>query len=919
MIAICDLHSVVIQKSPTEIIAVLGILRAGAAYTPIDSSQPSSRIMKIVDSAGIRHVITDETSSDKFRDIKTGLIDVNKIQEIQAPDESWEPCTDPSMPVYVMFTSGSTGTPKGVIHQHRSVSGSLVECIEELHIDHSTRFMQWGSLAFDASILEVFAALVAGGCLCIPSEEERNSVLELFMRKVKVNYAWLVPSLVPQIQPENLPDLHDLSIGGEPLSKEVLVTWANRVRLHNTHGITEGGVWDILKFEMKPDDNFRNIGRGIGSLSCWITDPSDVHRLKPFGAEGELVIQSPYLAQGYLNDPQRSAIAFLDPSSVEWASHVPALKEARLYHTGDLAKFNDKGEIIFLGRKTGFVKIRGLRVDLEGVETAISSTIQTGRSAVVLSEADSDAEIVAFMETSDNIESPLPDEMSKRLSYILVDYMIPSIFVRVDKFPLTGSKRIDRQQLRRNLSKTSQKQLCSCRRGGSSKDDHEKIPDKRPIAIEISRKVSDMLTSEDATSLRGKNFSLHAVGINSIQFVSLAKWLFKEYGGKIKVEALCNLRSVCDVEDIVMDKILGESKKSENQDLFEEFVKLKAKLPLRKRTVFCTSITGFLGSQVLRTLLQIPAVGQVIGLVRTENQELAMEIVQKQAEIAQWWEPSFQNRIKILLGDLSKPQLGLDEGDWDLVFGKVNESPIDSIIHNGAKVNWMSNYAELELVNVNSTLDILSGMSNMPSPCSLVYVSGGYLSNSKESPTELANKLSRTSGYDQTKFMSERLVSEYNKNLDYQKLPAHKARTVLPAFIVGTQKEDIAHPEDFLWRFVFTIGQVGAMSYNLSRVAVTGVDQVSSLISDVALHPDQYRAGTLACGDGVSASTFCSILSKKLKKHIQFIDHDRWMKILRDDVDNPDFEHPFLPVLEWVEDNQWHMADPKNTSKESVI
>ncbi|KAJ5765820.1 hypothetical protein N7520_005379 [Penicillium odoratum] len=143
------------------------------------------------------------------------------------------------------------------------------------------------------------------------------------------------------------------------------------------------------------------------------------------------------------------------------------------------------------------------------------------------------------------------------------------------------------------------------------------------------------------------------------------EWLQK-YGKRIKVEALRNLHSVCDIKDIVMDRNWEhqrkrESKKSEIQDLVEEFVKLKAKLSMRKRTGFCTSITGFLGSQILRTLLQSPTVGQVVGLVRAENRDLAMEKVQRQAEIAQWWEPPFQNRILILLGDLSKPQLGLDE------------------------------------------------------------------------------------------------------------------------------------------------------------------------------------------------------------------------------------------------------------------
>jgi acyl-coenzyme A synthetase/AMP-(fatty) acid ligase len=180
---------------------------------------------------------------------------------------------------------------------------------------------------------------------------------------------------------------------------------------------------------MKPGGHPKNIGRGIGSVTCWITGPSNVHRLMPFGAEGELLIQSPYVAVGYLQDPDREAQTTLDPWFLERRPLMSQVIGTRVYRTGDLAKYNENGDLIFLGRQTGYVKIRGLRVDLGEVENAIISCLKSGRSAVILSEHEGqDVEIVAFVETTDYQDSQLAENMHGQLSKFLPEYMIPTVF-----------------------------------------------------------------------------------------------------------------------------------------------------------------------------------------------------------------------------------------------------------------------------------------------------------------------------------------------------------------------------------------------------------------------------------------------------------------------------------------------------------
>ncbi|CAG8287298.1 unnamed protein product [Penicillium nalgiovense] len=887
-----DTVSLCMDRSVQTIVTMVGILRAGAAYAPMDSSTPLGRITQIVEKADIKYVVTEDKLRDKFQDLKATLITANQLENAQSPKDWLEEVnTDASKPVYLMFTSGSTGRPKCVVHGHGAVSLSFLECIEELSINASTRFMQLASLAFDASILEVFAPLAAGGCLCVVSQEERDGDLESVMESLNISHAWLTPSMAPQIQPENLPSLRSLSVGGEPTSAELVSTWGERVQLNSLYGTTETGVWDTVKIGMTPGGHPKNIGRGVGSVTCWVTDPSNVHRLMPFGAEGELLIQSPYVALG-------------NPS-------IPY---------GDLAKFNKNGDLIFLGRQTGYVKIRGLRVDLGEVENAIESCLKMGRSAVTLSEHEGqDVEIVAFVETTDYQDHQLAASMHGHLSEFLSEYMIPTAFVPIESMPLTMSKKIDRQQLRARLSDMNQKDLQAYRKGGFPVNDCCEIPNTRTLAVEISNIIADMFEKKDkdfAASLRGKDFSLASVGLTSMHRVSLVNLLRKKYQKKLKIEDLQkNSMTVCNIEDCLLGTKESTKKTNQARNLMADLAKLRPKLafiPSREgqATAFLTSITGFLGSQVLKHLLEDPEIKCVIGLVRAKDEEQVRRRVQRYGELDHWWQPGYQDRIEVWTGDLSRPQLGLEQSKWDRLFSTDEAKRVDGIIHNGARVNWMDSYEDLELVNIHSTIDILSGLSKMESPCPLIYVSGGYMPMEPESHVQIAKKLSEASGYDQTKFMSQLLLNEYNKHLDRRNPEAKKARTVIPGFIVGTQKKGIAHTEDFLWRLAFSIVRLKAVSQDLQYLTVADVAQVSSLITDVFLYPEQYSSEIINCVDGVTVSTFCDAISRQMQMPIRRMSHHEWMKLLKKDVEEANFDHPFMPVLSWFEDNVWQfMAD----------
>jgi thioester reductase-like protein len=380
-----------------------------------------------------------------------------------------------------------------------------------------------------------------------------------------------------------------------------------------------------------------------------------------------------------------------------------------------------------------------------------------------------------------------------------------------------------------------------------------------------------------------------------------------------------NNSTVCNIEDCLLGTKGPTKKTNQARNLMADLAKLKPKLGFvqsRHATVFLTSITGFLGSQVLRRLLEHPEIKCVIGLVRAKDEEQARRKVQQHGELGHWWQAGYQERIEVWTGDLSKPKLGLEQSKWDSLSPTDEAKRVDGIIHNGARVNWMDSYEDLELVNIHSTIDILSGLSKMESPCPLIYVSGGYMPTEPESHVQIAKKLSEASGYDQTKFMSQLLLNEYNGHLDRGNPEAEKARTVIPGFIVGTQKEGIAHTEDFLWRLAFSIVRLKAVSQDLQYLTLAGVDQVSSLITNVFLYPEQYSSEVINCVDGVTVSTFCDAINRQMQMPIRRMGHQEWMKLLKKDVEEADFDHRFTPVLSWFEDNiRQFMVDQDHVPK----
>jgi non-ribosomal peptide synthetase component F len=261
--------------------------------------------------------------------------------------------------LYVIFTSGSTGKPKGCEIENRAFLSGSIRHAERADIDHTTRILQLASYTFDVSMLEILTALVHGSCICTPDMALMANGPAHIVSEYKITWTFMTPSLVKLMAPSMVPTLKTLALGGEPLSKIDVETWAGHVQLINGYGPSECSVAATGNTEMTSDTDPANIGFPVGGI-CWIVDTDDHDLLLPPGEIGELLIEGPILARGYLKNKEKTDEVFVERPA--WGPTTRTGENRRFYKTGDLAKFLPDGSLYFIGRKDTQVKLRGLRI-----------------------------------------------------------------------------------------------------------------------------------------------------------------------------------------------------------------------------------------------------------------------------------------------------------------------------------------------------------------------------------------------------------------------------------------------------------------------------------------------------------------------------------------------------------------------------
>ncbi|RAH71302.1 amino acid adenylation [Aspergillus aculeatinus CBS 121060] len=455
-----QLVPVCFEKSRWTIITMIALWKVGAAWVPLDPRHPRQRIETIVESVKATTVMTSEANQALLAGIAPQVITVDAalIESIKtSSDVEFESRSRPHDISFVMFTSGSTGKPKGVVHEHASVASSALHHGPAMNINEDTRALQFGAYTFIISTFEIFTTLIFGGCLCIPSDHDRHTDIRPALRSMDANWAIFTPSFARSLKTEDAPTLKTLILAGEAVAQDIIDRWAAVARLINIYGASECSVCMIGP--MVTDTPRSCIGRAVGALS-WIVDANDHDRLVPIGAAGELIMEGPTLARGYLADPERTQAVYIkDP---KWAQQPGITRQ--FYKTGDLARYGDDGRIHLIGRKDLQVKIRGQRVELTEIEAHMRAINNQVKTAVSMVQPQGKAMLVAFISSqsgfgpefqhpfhatpTDHADiSGIASQMNTELVQRLPPYMIPSAFIPLAYMPLTASGKTDRRMI----------------------------------------------------------------------------------------------------------------------------------------------------------------------------------------------------------------------------------------------------------------------------------------------------------------------------------------------------------------------------------------------------------------------------------------------------------------------------------------
>jgi amino acid adenylation domain-containing protein len=433
-VAIC------VERSIEMIVAMLAVLKAGGAYVPLDPAYPAERLAYLLDDAQPAVLLTQErlTSVLPAHATPTLRVDADSRQWDGMPAHSPLAIAAPHDLAYVIYTSGSTGLPKGVMVEHAGLGNLVLAQIASFGVTGTSRVPQLASISFDACASEVLMALCQGAALCLPPPGVlAGADLHAFLRERRISHATLTPAVLAGL-PESaaLDALHTLVIAGEALPLALLQRWGQGRRVINAYGPTEATVCATLCVCDAGSPSQPPIGRPLPNVRIYILDAYG--QPVPVGVTGELFIGGAGVARGYLNRADLSAQRFVDDPFATAAN-------ARMYRSGDLARYRIDGEIDYLGRNDDQVKIRGLRIEPGEIEAQLRTYPGVGE-VIVLAREDvpGEPQLVAYYSAAQDL--PVRG-LAAHAAAALPQYMRPAAYVRIDTLPLTVNGKLDRGAL----------------------------------------------------------------------------------------------------------------------------------------------------------------------------------------------------------------------------------------------------------------------------------------------------------------------------------------------------------------------------------------------------------------------------------------------------------------------------------------
>lgn len=537
------------QKSAWTVVAMVAVLKAGGAFVPLDPTYPPERVNFIVHNVDARLILCSSSLTHKFEGLGLPTLAVAPETVSRLPDlqeGSLRVQVRPNHPAYIIFTSGTTGLPKGTIIEHGAFTTGATAHAKAIKMTSTSRVLQFASHTFDASVMEILSTLLVGGCICIPSDQQRLNNLAAVITKLNVNWTLLTPPVASVLKPDSIPTLKVLVTGGEAMSTDHIAKWANHAALVNAYGPSEACVIAAASTKVDHDGNVLNrepatIGRAVG-CRCWIVDPRNHNRLMPIGSIGELLIEGPIVARGYLGNETKTKDAFIEHPSWRTSMNLAGGRVDRMYKTGDLVAYNSDGSLTYIARFDTQVKLNGQRIEVGEIEHHVKANlpadVQSAVDLVVPQRKTSTKALAVFFTSGDRAEDASPKEtgtiflpassasaticqsLKTALRRALPSHMVPTLYIPVNKMPWTLAAKLDRQRLKAIAQSITPQQMAPYTLAGASTNRAATTPMQRRLQ-KVWAKVLDI--EPENISRDDSFFRLGGDSIGAMKLVAAAR------------------------------------------------------------------------------------------------------------------------------------------------------------------------------------------------------------------------------------------------------------------------------------------------------------------------------------------------------------------------------------------------------------
>lgn len=537
------------EKSAWTVVAMVAVLKAGGAFVPLDPTYPPGRINFIVHNVDAKIILCSSSLTQKFEALgrPTFAVSLETVSLLPDPTADSPPVqVRPDHPAYIIFTSGTTGVPKGTIIEHGAFTTGATAHAKAIKMTSTSRVLQFASHTFDASVMEILSTLVVGGCICIPSDQERINNLAAVITSLNVNWTLLTPSVASVLKPESVPTLKVLVTGGEAMSTDHIAKWAHHAALVNAYGPSEASVIAAASTKVDHGGKVLNldpatIGRAVG-CRCWVVDPRNHNRLMPIGSIGELLAEGPIIARGYLGNDTKTRDAFIEHPSWRTGMSLAGGRTDRMYKTGDLVAYNPDGSLTYIARCDTQVKLNGQRIEVGEIEHHVKANlpadVQSAVDLVIPQSKTSTKALAVFFTNGAKVEDGASEEpdaillpMSKASATIgqslktalrsaLPSHMVPTIYIPVNKMPWTLAGKLDRQRLKAIAQSISPQQMALYKLAGVSTN----RPATTPMQRQLQRVWAKVLNIEPEKISRDDSFfRLGGDSIGAMKVVAAAR------------------------------------------------------------------------------------------------------------------------------------------------------------------------------------------------------------------------------------------------------------------------------------------------------------------------------------------------------------------------------------------------------------